>query len=343
MDFEIKYDLRNPPAWRKPWADVYAHFLDQVVWADDNGFTTVMLHEHHFSDDGYLPSPFTAAAAIAARTRRIRIRLALVLLPLKHPVQVAEDAAVLDIISGGRLEVVVGAGYVPGEFEGYGISIKQRPSRMEEAVEIIKRCWSEDEFSHTGKHWTLRNVRVMPKPLQQPMKLLMGASSPVAARRAARIADGFMAPNPLFIGPWREEMLALGKDPGPAAEPGTPSPPGNFLHVAHDPDAAWKAIGPARAARVELLRDVGRVARWRQLPGRVGSRRAARVGCLCGDDAGRGRHPRQADRRRRSARPSRVPSDDGRHAVRVGSRESRSRRTRGHARVREVATRWMIV
>ena len=176
MDFEIKYDLRNPAAWRKPWADVYAHFLDQVVWADDNGFDTVMLHEHHFSDDGYLPSPFTAAAAIAARTRRIRIRLALVLLPLKHPVQVAEDAAVLDIISGGRLEVVVGAGYVPGEFEGYGISIKQRPSRMEEAVEIIKRCWSEEEFSHTGKHWTLRNVRVMPKPLQQPMKLLMGAS-----------------------------------------------------------------------------------------------------------------------------------------------------------------------
>lgn len=244
MQFEIKYDLRNPAAWRKPWDEVYAHFLDQVVWADEHGFDTVMLHEHHFSDDGYLPSPFTAAAAIAARTKRIRIRLALVLLPLKHPVQVAEDAAVLDIISGGRLEVVVGAGYVPGEFAAYGISIKQRPSRMEEAIEIIKRCWSEDEFSHEGRHWTLHNVRVMPKPLQKPMKLIMGASSPVAAKRAARIADGFMAPSPLFVGPWREEMLALGKDPGPAAAEGTPNPPGNFLHVARDPDAAWKTIGP---------------------------------------------------------------------------------------------------
>jgi len=77
MDFEIKYDLRNPAAWRKPWADVYAHFLDQVVWADDNGFDTVMLHEHHFSDDGYLPSPFTAAARPAriAPNERQRTRL----------------------------------------------------------------------------------------------------------------------------------------------------------------------------------------------------------------------------------------------------------------------------
>ena len=102
MDFEIKYDLRNPPAWHKPWADVYAHFLDQVVWADDNGFTTVMLHEHHFSEDGYLPSPFTAASAIAALTRP-PIRLSLVCYR-QHRCR-SPKRAVSDIIIGGRLEV----------------------------------------------------------------------------------------------------------------------------------------------------------------------------------------------------------------------------------------------
>ena len=245
MEFQIKYDLRNPPAWRKPWDQHYGQFLDQVAWADENGFDTVVLHEHHFAEDGYLPSPFVAGAAIAARTKRIRIRLGLILLPLKHPVQVAEDAAVLDIISGGRLELVLGAGYVPAEFEGYGISIKQRPSRMEEAINIIQRCFEEDSFDYEGRYWNLRNVRLMPKPLQQPRpKIIMGASSAVATERAARLADEFMPSSPAFIDTWRKARVALGRDPGPAPAADAPNPPGNFLCVARDPDAVWARVAP---------------------------------------------------------------------------------------------------
>src|SRR5438105_653835 len=111
MRFELRYDLRNPPQWRRPFEAYYADFLRQVEWADVHGFARVNLMEHHFVEDGYDPSPLTVAAAIAARTKRIKIKLNVLLLTLRHPVQVAEEIALVDIISGGRIEVVFGAGY----------------------------------------------------------------------------------------------------------------------------------------------------------------------------------------------------------------------------------------
>jgi alkanesulfonate monooxygenase SsuD/methylene tetrahydromethanopterin reductase-like flavin-dependent oxidoreductase (luciferase family) len=243
MRYGLRYDLRNPKRWHKPWDNVYRHLLEQVEWADQAGFDMVTLNEHHFAPDGYLPSPFVVAGAIAARTKRVKIALSLVLLPLKHPVQVAEDAAVLDIISGGRLELTVGAGYRQEEFAGYGISISERPSRMEEATEIIRRCWEEESFDFTGRHWNLRSVSVMPKPIQQPRpRIQMGGSSSAAARRAARLSDGFLGPAQ-FQADWREEMISLGKDPGSATMASTEGFPSLFVHVAEDPEAAWKRIG----------------------------------------------------------------------------------------------------
>src|SRR4051812_19233236 len=109
MKFGLGYDLRNPAISGRSFQALYAEFLDQVEGADSHGFDFVELPEHHFVDDGYLPSPFVVAAAIAARTKRMRIGLHLVLLPLRHPVQVAEDAAIVDILSGGRLDMTVGA------------------------------------------------------------------------------------------------------------------------------------------------------------------------------------------------------------------------------------------
>ncbi|MDQ1361007.1 MAG: hypothetical protein QOJ44_1384 [Acidimicrobiaceae bacterium] len=247
MDYELRYDLRNPLAWRRDWVALYADFLDQVEWADAHGFSRVTLSEHHFSEDGYVPSTLTVAAAVAARTKSIRIALSLVLLPLKHPVQVAEDAAVVDIISGGRLELTVGAGYRPAEFAGYGIPMRERPGRMEEAIEIITRCWEEDRFSFAGTYWDLRDVQVQPKPVQQPRpRIVMGGSSKAAARRAARIADGFAANQPEHAAAWREEMLRLGRDPD--SQPKTATVPAgvptNFFLVAADPEAAWDIVGP---------------------------------------------------------------------------------------------------
>ena len=245
MQFGIRYDLRNPPQWRRPFEQHYARFLDQVAWADEHGFSRLMLSEHHFVEDGYLPSPFVVAAAAAARTKRMRIMISLVLLPLKHPVQVAEDGAMVDIISGGRLDLVVGGGYREAEFLGYGIPMNQRGGRMEEGTQIIRRCWEEEEFSFEGRYWKLKNVRMTPRPVQKPRPpIIMGGSSPAAARRAARLADGFSPTAPKLMQFWREEMVKLGKDPGPEPPRDAPRAPRSFLHVARDPRAAWKAIGP---------------------------------------------------------------------------------------------------
>jgi alkanesulfonate monooxygenase SsuD/methylene tetrahydromethanopterin reductase-like flavin-dependent oxidoreductase (luciferase family) len=243
--FEIGYDLRNHPQFGRPFEVHYAEFLDQVEWADRNGFDAMSLAEHHFSDDGYLPSPLVVAGAVAARTKRMRIGIGLVLLPLKHPVQLAEDAAIVDIISGGRLDLTVGSGYRPEEYEGYGLSMRQRPGRMEEGVEIVKRCWTEESFDFDGRYWKLKNVRVMPKPVQQPRpKIRMGGASPASARRAARVADEYDPIHPGLWRFWREEMLALGKDPGPEIPKDAPRQPGNLLWVAKDPEAAWQTIAP---------------------------------------------------------------------------------------------------
>src|SRR5882762_631103 len=244
MEFELRYYLRNPPQWRRPWDELYRDVLEQAEVADRHGFDRVTLSEHHFTEDGYLPSPFVLGAAIAARTTRVKIALGLVLLVLKHPVQTAEDAAVLDIISGGRLELTVGGGYLPEEFAGYGVPINQRPSRMEEALEIVRRCWEEDEFSFHGRHWNLENVAVAPKPVQQPRpRILLGGSSVAAAHRAARFADGFSGAAPLHE-EYRAEMVRLGKDPGPPMPTPVSGYPRLFFHVSADPVAAWKVIGP---------------------------------------------------------------------------------------------------
>jgi len=245
MHFGLAYDLRNSLARPRPFADIYADFLRQVEWADAHGFQSVSLPEHHFTEDGYLPSPLVAAAAVAARTSRMRIEIGLTLLPLKHPVQLAEDAAVVDILSNGRLDLMVGGGYVADEFAGYGISMAERGRRMEEGVQIIKRCWTEEAFSFQGRIWQLENVRMSPKPVQRPHPpLLMGGASPAAARRAARLADGFRPTNQKLFGIWWQEMVRLGKDPGPEPVRDAPRPPSNFLYVARDPRAAWERVGP---------------------------------------------------------------------------------------------------
>jgi alkanesulfonate monooxygenase SsuD/methylene tetrahydromethanopterin reductase-like flavin-dependent oxidoreductase (luciferase family) len=116
---------------------------------------------------------------------------------------------------------------------------------MAEGIEIIRRCWEEDSFDFEGRYWRLTNVRVIPKPVQQPRpRILMGGSSAGAARLAARVADGFFPTNPRWLEVHRAERARLGKDPGPPLPPaGAPRAP-LFLHVSHDPDAAWARIAP---------------------------------------------------------------------------------------------------
>lgn len=234
--FGLRYDLRCPPFGKASSADLARAALEQCAWADRLGFATVTLSEHHGSPDGYLPSPLVLAAAIAARTENLRLMIAALIAPLHDPIRLAEDIAVLDVISNGRVIPVVSGGYVESEFRGFGKQLADRAAVMEEIVPFLERAWSGEPFEHRG-----RTLRVTPRPVQRPRPpIFMGGGSPAAARRAARHADHFMPTLPEFFDLYRAERVKLGKpDPGPA-----PRALGNFLFVAEDPDAAWARIAP---------------------------------------------------------------------------------------------------
>lgn len=247
---EIRFDLRNPDAAGTSVADRYAAALEQVAWAERHGFRTVTLSEHHGTEDSYLPSPLVFGAAVAARTERIRIRVAALVAPLHDPLRIAEDAAVLDQLSRGRLELVLANGYVDSEFAMFGKDLSGRVRAVTEAVETLAAAWTGEPFEHQG-----RTVRVTPRPYRRPRPpIMLGGSSPGAARRAARIADLFMPSDPRY---WEDYRAAVIQGGGPDFGPMPPIGP-RFVHVAEDVEAGWREV----ESFVSL--DRGSYGRWAQ-------------------------------------------------------------------------------
>lgn len=179
MKFGIWHDFRNPSQWHRPYDRLYRENLDQISLAEELGYESVWVSEHHVTDEGYLPSCFPMLAAIAERTTTIRIGTAILLGPFQHPVRFAEDVAVVDQLSGGRLEVGLGLGYREREFELLDVPIGERARRTEQLVEISRRMWKDGT--------------VTPPPHQTPEPpFWIGGSTAAAARRAARLRCNFM-------------------------------------------------------------------------------------------------------------------------------------------------------
>lgn len=234
MELILNYDMRAPD-FGAPASSLYAAALDQVAWADELGFDCVGLGEHHGSPDGYNPSPLVLAAAMGGRTKRIKLRTSVLLAPLYDPIKLAEDAAVTQLATGGRLILGIGGGYRPSEFEMFGRKLEDRWQAIGETIECLRFAFTGESFE-----WKGRRCRITPAP-KPPPPILLGGSSPAAARRAARIADGWFPPlDPRLWPPYREECIALGKpDPG-----GYPKQGPIFLWIAEDPDSAWKFLLP---------------------------------------------------------------------------------------------------
>jgi alkanesulfonate monooxygenase SsuD/methylene tetrahydromethanopterin reductase-like flavin-dependent oxidoreductase (luciferase family) len=179
VKFGIWHDFRNPPRWHVPYDRLYGENLEQIAWAETLGYESVWVSEHHVTDDGYLPSVFPMLAAIAGRTTTMRLGSSIVLGPFQHPIRFAEDVAVLDQLSGGRLEVGLGLGYREREFELLGVPISERARRTEALIEVARRLWADGT--------------VTPPPFQQPEPTFwIGGSVAAAARRAARLGAHFM-------------------------------------------------------------------------------------------------------------------------------------------------------
>jgi len=167
MEFGVFYQL--PCGADQSTSQRYADTIAQCQWADSLGFDNVWLAELHFHPTfSVTPSPLLLASAIAQTTQQIKLGVAVNLMPLHHPIRLAEEIATLDIISGGRAIFGVGRGIIPSHFEGFGVSSEESRQRFNEALELIIQAWTEDKIDFQGEHYQVRDISVVPKPLQKP-------------------------------------------------------------------------------------------------------------------------------------------------------------------------------
>ena len=210
----VCYDFRNPPDSGVAHQSLYSEILEQVKWLDQIGADLVWFTEHHFVDDGYLPSWIPVAGAMSAVTSHVRFGTDICLAPFNHPLRLAEDLAVLDNLSGGRVEIGLGMGYAPHEFRGFGFPVSRRVSLMNEAIEVLQHCFTGEKFSYSGKRYQFEDVIITPGYVQEGgPPLWVAAMSEAGALRAAHYNTHFL-PQGLkasSFDPWVNELENSGR------------------------------------------------------------------------------------------------------------------------------------
>ncbi|HTL85778.1 MAG TPA: LLM class flavin-dependent oxidoreductase [Acidimicrobiia bacterium] len=250
--FMLRFDMRAPADGPAGIRDLYTAAIEMSAWAEKHGALSVVVSEHHSSPDGYLPSPLILATAIATRTTTVPITVAALLVPLYDPIKLAEDMAVLDVISGGRVAYIAGLGYRPEEYAMFGQSMSTRGRRMEECLTALRTAWTGEPFEFEG-----RAIRVTPQPTTPGGPFLMyGGGTPAAARRAARFGLGFFSQTwaPGLEDAYNAECERVGTAPGMCFIPARGS--ATSLFIAKDVDRAWYEIGPF------MLHDAQMYAAW---------------------------------------------------------------------------------
>jgi alkanesulfonate monooxygenase SsuD/methylene tetrahydromethanopterin reductase-like flavin-dependent oxidoreductase (luciferase family) len=223
----LRFDVNLLPMYfpdvHPPFHEYFEDILDEVQLAEELGYECYWFTEHHFLlYGGPICNPSVFIAAAAARTRRIRLGTAISIVPLRHPLQTAEDYAMADAISGGRLDFGVGRGNNDIDYVNYGIDRTDSRERFEEAMEIISEAWSKDRFSYRGKHWQLEDIDLYPKPVRPP-RVWVAANSPESGRWAGLHGYDLMtvahtrAPEALRpnVAAWKEALADRGGDSEP--------------------------------------------------------------------------------------------------------------------------------
>lgn len=234
MKLGVYLDMRNPPPWRSDWAELYAAAIDLVAEAESRGCDAVWLTEHHGFDDGYLSQPLAFAAALAVRTHTIRIGTGVVLAPLRHPVHLAEEAALVDVLSNGRLELGLGAGYVRAEFETFGADESRRYVTTADAVRQLRTLFGEGG--------------VRPGPVQAEIPLWLGYLGPRGAEAAGSLDVGLLSLDRTLLPRYEKGRRDAGLD-GPGRTGGVV----NML-LARDPDRAAERLLPHLAYHLNSYR-----------------------------------------------------------------------------------------
>ncbi|WP_340317867.1 LLM class flavin-dependent oxidoreductase [Rhizorhabdus argentea] len=233
MEIQLSYNLVSSPTGMRK-ADLIAAALEQAAWADDKGFDLVELAEHHGSESGYLPSPVLLSASFAACTSNMRI-CPTIIAPFYDPVRLAEDLCMLDNISDGRLDVIIIGGWVPSEFEMYGVSPDDRGQLIEQTLQVLRCAFDRQPFEFDG-----RKGRITPPPASpRGPKIFVGGGVKATARRAAQYGDGFfpMTHATGYASLYRDLCAEFGKEPGQVI-----NCPVQNIYLAQDPDRAWDKI-----------------------------------------------------------------------------------------------------
>jgi len=189
----MKFGFNVPAAPDPDASEPLRRAFDVCTRAEALGFDFGVVPQHPFTP-GYPLSPWVTLGALATRTTSLRLGTNIMLLPLDHPLDVAEEVATVDQISGGRVFLGAGVGYRPYEYAALGLDFHRRGARMSECLEIVQRAWTEERFSFHGEHFGFDDVCVVPKPVQRPRPpIWVGANSDAGVSRAARLADGWLA------------------------------------------------------------------------------------------------------------------------------------------------------
>lgn len=230
-----------PPGSARTFTQEYRETLELVRLVEEVGLDAAWVSEHHFSEDGYLPSLVPMLAALAAVTERIELGTGVVLAPFHDPIRLAEDFAVVDQLSGGRVIAGFGIGWREEEFRGFNIPVAERVGRTRELVEVARLAWNEERFDYHGKHFDYDAVAVTPKPARVP-PIFLGGFVDSAIKRAGRIADGYISSRaqPERV---REGFAMAAAERAKAGKSGPPLV--GLLHnafVTHDPERDWPMI-----------------------------------------------------------------------------------------------------
>jgi alkanesulfonate monooxygenase SsuD/methylene tetrahydromethanopterin reductase-like flavin-dependent oxidoreductase (luciferase family) len=231
-------------------SSMYAAGIEMAAVADQHDFMAVTLEEHHGVDDGWSPAPLSIAGLILGRTKKLRVMVQALLVPLNDPIRVAESVAILDLASGGRINVVAGLGYRPQEYAEAGVDWARRGALMDESLDAIISAWTGEEFDYRG-----RTLRVTPTPKTPAAGILfVGGSGKPAARRAARLGLGLLpaANLPALEAFYREQCAEHGTTPLLIMPPAKTS----LTLLADDPDKAWAELGH------HLLHEATRYQSW---------------------------------------------------------------------------------
>jgi alkanesulfonate monooxygenase SsuD/methylene tetrahydromethanopterin reductase-like flavin-dependent oxidoreductase (luciferase family) len=223
MKFGLLFNTDYHAEVHGPPAEYYAHILDQIVLAENLGFHSAWFGEHHYSAYSF-GAPAVMATAAAARTSRIRLGTGVSLLPIHHPIRLAEEFATLDILSGGRLEYGVGRGFLRYALDLFGVDEDESHERYREALELILRAWtSQEPFSFEGRFWSVSDYQFFPPPLQRPHPPIFASATLTpesfvwTANRGFHLATACFVPNKQAVRAgielYRKTLLEAGHDP----------------------------------------------------------------------------------------------------------------------------------